>query len=106
MSNLRIIPRLDIKGPNLIKGVRLEGLSEAVTAGDRDAVRRLAHAVKGSSANFGALEMAEFAERIEREVAAAPEASDLQSLQQAFSDVRRVLEEIVLVDEPPNACVR
>ena len=26
MSNLRIIPRLDIKGPNLIKGVRLEGL--------------------------------------------------------------------------------
>jgi cyclase len=26
MSNLRIIPRLDIKGANLIKGVRLEGL--------------------------------------------------------------------------------
>lgn len=26
MSNFRLIPRLDIKGPNLIKGVRLEGL--------------------------------------------------------------------------------
>lgn len=26
MSNIRIIPRLDIKGPNLIKGVHLEGL--------------------------------------------------------------------------------
>ncbi|WP_347709680.1 HisA/HisF-related TIM barrel protein, partial [Pseudomonas sp. 86_A] len=26
MSNLRIIPRLDIKGKNLIKGVQLEGL--------------------------------------------------------------------------------
>jgi cyclase len=26
MAGLRIIPRLDIKGPNLIKGVRLEGL--------------------------------------------------------------------------------
>jgi cyclase len=26
MSRLRIIPRLDIKGPNLIKGIRLEGL--------------------------------------------------------------------------------
>src|SRR5574340_1188145 len=26
MGNLRIIPRLDIKGANLIKGVRLEGL--------------------------------------------------------------------------------
>ena len=25
-GNLRIIPRLDIKGPNLIKGIRLEGL--------------------------------------------------------------------------------
>ena len=26
MSNVRIIPRLDIKGPNLIKGIHLEGL--------------------------------------------------------------------------------
>jgi imidazole glycerol-phosphate synthase subunit HisF len=26
VGNIRIIPRLDIKGPNLIKGVRLEGL--------------------------------------------------------------------------------
>ena len=26
MKSLRIIPRLDIKGPNLVKGVHLEGL--------------------------------------------------------------------------------
>lgn len=26
MGNVRIIPRLDIKGPNLVKGVRMEGL--------------------------------------------------------------------------------
>ena len=26
LSNLRLIPRLDIKGPNLIKGIHLEGL--------------------------------------------------------------------------------
>jgi len=26
MSNIRLVPRLDIKGPNLIKGVHLEGL--------------------------------------------------------------------------------
>ena len=26
MNNLRIIPRLDIKGPNLIKGIQMEGL--------------------------------------------------------------------------------
>lgn len=26
MGNVRLIPRLDIKGPNLIKGIRLEGL--------------------------------------------------------------------------------
>lgn len=26
MANVRLIPRLDIKGPNLIKGIRLEGL--------------------------------------------------------------------------------
>ena len=33
MSNLRIIPRLDIKGRNLIKGVQLEGLRVLDTAG-------------------------------------------------------------------------
>ena len=26
MKNIRVIPRLDIKGPNLVKGVHLEGL--------------------------------------------------------------------------------
>ena len=26
MLNIRIIPRLDIKGPNLVKGIHLEGL--------------------------------------------------------------------------------
>lgn len=26
MSNIRVIPRLDIKGPNLVKGIHLEGL--------------------------------------------------------------------------------
>ena len=26
MKNVRIIPRLDIKGPNLVKGIHLEGL--------------------------------------------------------------------------------
>ncbi len=26
MTNLRLIARLDIKGPNLIKGIHLEGL--------------------------------------------------------------------------------
>ena len=26
MAGIRIIPRLDIKGPNLIKGIHLEGL--------------------------------------------------------------------------------
>jgi len=26
MANVRLIPRLDIKGPNLIKGIHLEGL--------------------------------------------------------------------------------
>src|SRR3989338_2998553 len=26
MSNLRLIPRLDVKGPNLVKGIHLEGL--------------------------------------------------------------------------------
>ena len=33
MSRLRIIPRLDIKGPNLIKGIRLEGLRVVNTEG-------------------------------------------------------------------------
>lgn len=26
MNTIRVIPRLDIKGPNLVKGIHLEGL--------------------------------------------------------------------------------
>ena len=26
MTNIRTIPRIDIKGPNLVKGIHLEGL--------------------------------------------------------------------------------
>ena len=38
MSRVRLIPRLDIKGPNLIKGVHLEGLR--VLGNPRDFARR------------------------------------------------------------------
>ena len=34
MKNIRIIPRLDIKGPNLVKGIHLEGLRVLGTPSD------------------------------------------------------------------------
>lgn len=38
MENIRIIPRLDIKGPNVVKGIYTEGLR--VVGGPRDLARR------------------------------------------------------------------
>ncbi|MEM8490205.1 MAG: ATP-binding protein [Pseudomonadota bacterium] len=45
---------------------QLEELKIAVAAGDRDRLRKSAHAVKSMSANIGALEVKELAEKIEK----------------------------------------
>lgn len=78
--------------------LRLAGLSEAYGAGNEEEVRRLAHAVKGSSANFGAIEMAQYAERLELEPPSKAQKEDLCSLEQAFVEVRRVLESARLIE--------
>ncbi|MGH7268456.1 MAG: Hpt domain-containing protein, partial [Candidatus Rokuibacteriota bacterium] len=48
---------------------RLAALREAVDRGDAPAVRRLAHALRGSCLNVGASRMAEVAETLERKAA-------------------------------------
>jgi CheY-like chemotaxis protein len=75
---------------------RLELLAQAHAAGDIDGARRLAHAVKGSAANFGALVLARRAEAIEREVPPVENASAIVELCAAFEQVKTILEATVL----------
>jgi HPt (histidine-containing phosphotransfer) domain-containing protein len=81
---------------------RIELLGQAHAAGEQDSVRRLAHAIKGSSANFGALVMARLAETIEREPPAASEAVIVDELRAAFAQVRAVLDATVLGPLPAS----
>ncbi len=67
---------------------RLEELEVARAAGDVEELRRLGHAVKGASGNFGAVAMASIAERIERD---AEPGAHIGELKAAFDDVRIVL---------------
>lgn len=87
--------------------VRIAGLSRAFLAGKEDEVRRLAHAVKGSSANFGAVGMAQYAERLELDPPSEAQRADLTSLEQAFVEVRRVLRKVVTpTDGGDVACAK
>jgi two-component system, sensor histidine kinase and response regulator len=45
---------------------RLTAMADAVAAGDRSALSRVAHSLKSSSANLGALGMSHVCERLER----------------------------------------
>ena len=54
----------------------MAALEEAVTAGDQDRIRTAAHAIKGSSANIGAMQLRETAAAVE----AAAKAGDISSV--------------------------
>jgi HPt (histidine-containing phosphotransfer) domain-containing protein len=60
----------------------LEQLSNAVHAGDDDAVRKLAHKLKGSCQNVGAMRMATLCRALEEPDARAPRLAD--QLQAAY----------------------
>jgi HPt (histidine-containing phosphotransfer) domain-containing protein len=75
---------------------RFEIMRSAISDGDRSAVQRQAHTVKGSSGNLGALGIAQICDRMERLEFDGPD-SNLQALmdqlEQEFSDVRIMLHE-------------
>ena len=62
---------------------RVEQLRAAVAAGDREAVGRAAHAVKGGSGSMGAVRLAHVCGGVEREAASAP---DLEVLRGRLED--------------------
>jgi signal transduction histidine kinase/CheY-like chemotaxis protein/HPt (histidine-containing phosphotransfer) domain-containing protein len=82
---------------------RLDLLSQAHAANDVEGMRRLAHAVKGSAANFGALVMARQAEVIEREPPASDNVVRIVELKAAFAQVRTILEATILRGRGPEA---
>ncbi len=73
---------------------RLEGLREAIENGDAPAVERTAHALKGSSANIGAVAMSELTAQLQDAgrggvLSGAPEL--LERLEREFERVRAEL---------------
>jgi HPt (histidine-containing phosphotransfer) domain-containing protein len=72
----------------------IDDLRTGAANGDREAVRRAAHKLKGSCANIGAGFMAKLAANIERSAAAAP--SDIDGLDRVFEDTRDALRAALL----------
>ncbi len=73
---------------------RLANLRVAVQGGDAGAVERIAHSLKGSSANMGARQMARICEELQ-EAGASGELAEalelLDGLEAEFARVRRAL---------------
>lgn len=69
---------------------RLKGLQEAVRAGEAPAVRRLAHALKGSCGSMGAVEMTRLAGELERAGASWDLSRSQELLERLEEDFRRV----------------
>ena len=64
---------------------RLASMRDALVAGDRGQLRQLAHSLKGSSSNLGAVQVTALCIGLEERVAAAP-AAELQDLLAALGE--------------------
>jgi two-component system, sensor histidine kinase and response regulator len=78
---------------------RISALEEAVLGGDAPAVERLAHTLKGSSANMGARGMSVLCAQLENAGASG-------DLSQGFRLLAQLKEEFVLVDQAFEAEIR
>lgn len=70
-------------------------LAEAIAANDADALRKVAHSLKGSSSNICAGALSEFARQLEfmgKEGSTAGAAAILEQLKKEFENVKAVLE--------------
>jgi len=83
------------------KGVypHLEGLEAAISSGEADKVRLAAHAIKGSSANIGAMQLRETAAEIE----AAAKAGDISAAPERYQTLRQQLEAFKAATEGDRA---
>ncbi len=69
----------------------LKVLREAVTKGERDEIERMAHRLKGSSANMGVMQMAALCEQLESKDPAKDTRGLLVQLEEEFALVRELL---------------
>lgn len=83
-------------------GNRLSELGEAVCHGDRDAVQRVAHNLKGSSVNFGAQRLPAMCTALERAGAAGDVADATALLADAGRELRRVHAALRHCFQPPT----
>ena len=70
-------------------GPNMDALEEAIASGEPDKVRTTSHAIKGSSANIGAMQMRETAAAIET----AAKAGDISGAPEGLALLKRQLEE-------------
>ena len=74
---------------------KITELADAIAANDADALRKVAHSLKGSSSNICAGALSEFARQLEfmgKEGSTDGAAGILESLKSEFDNVRAVLE--------------
>ncbi|MEM7350270.1 MAG: Hpt domain-containing protein [Acidobacteriota bacterium] len=69
---------------------RLAALRQSLTAGDAAAVEQAAHALKGSSANLGAVTLADLCHEIERQSRDSPTAGTVEQLSAVEAEYARV----------------
>ena len=78
-------------------GAHCERVREAIHAGDADAVRKAAHALRGSSGHVGGSRLAKIAERFEmlaRDGSIAPKA-ELEDLDRELGELQRAIDAYV-----------
>jgi len=103
LGNRELLLKLIERFLNQTRGV-LEGLDEAVAAGDAEALRAGAHALKGSAANLTAKSLAQAAQALEHAAAegrwegVTPLVADVRL---AFSDLERAVRPFLHGDERP-----
>jgi HPt (histidine-containing phosphotransfer) domain-containing protein len=69
----------------------LDALRQAVSAGDAPEIKRLAHRLRGCSANMGATRFAELAEQLEKEGSPENEQDRMLELEEEYALVREAL---------------
>src|SRR5262249_9800156 len=69
---------------------RIEALREAVSKRDGDALKRLAHALKGSCGHFGAARLAALCRKLEQIAAEQPVGDASEALQELIAEADRV----------------
>lgn len=89
----------------IIKGIqklpeKLKELKQITATGEVEALKKIAHSLKGAYGNLGMMELYDIFQKIEQEAGkTTPSNESIQSLTQKFSDIVRSIPENLMVDD-------